>query len=421
MAGPLDGVKIIELSEIIAAPFGGMMLADMGADVIKVEPPWGEPWRTYQQFVPMESRVFMAVNRGKRSLALDLGRPEARAIVYELLPGMDVVIVNYRPDVPEKLGVDYETLSAINPRLIYCENSAFGSAGPKGRLPGYDMIVQAMSGLMAAEGKMAGGSPQHLFTSVVDVSTGLAMAWAVCAALYARERTGRGQKIESTLLATALAMQGSRFLSVEASDAEPQREMLEEMAVLREQGLAYPELQARYQAFHEPPKGNIYYRAYTTKDGALAVGCLSDPLRKKLLDVLGLHDAQFEPGYDPYSDAARSSGEELTARAEELFQRKTTSEWVAILEDAGVPVHPVMFTEELLADDQVLANDMAVELEHSLAGKLKMVGPLVKMSDTPLSAESASPALGRHTDEILGGLGYCSEHIRRLRESGMVR
>ena len=421
MDGPLDGVKVLEFSEIIAAPFAGMLLSDMGADVIKVEPPWGEAWRLIRQFIPLESRTFMAVNRGKRSLPLDLSHPEGLEVVHKLLPETDVAIVNYRPDVPYKLGIDYETLSAKNPRLIYCENTAFGTKGPESHLPGYDIIVQALSGLIASEGKMASGVPQHMFTPVVDVSTGLSMAWAICAALYVRERTGHGQKIESSLLSNALAMQGSRFLQVKDTDTEIQEALLEEVALLQAQGISYEEVQAHYQAFHAPPPGNIYYRMYQTRDGALAVGCLSDALRHKLLSALGLEDIRFEPLYDAGSPDARAFGDELTAKAEDLFRGKTTAEWVAVLDEAGVPSGPVRFTEALLEEQQVVANDMVVELDHRLAGKLKMVGPLVKMSETPLSARAASPALGEHVDEILDSLGYSQERIRQLRDMGVTR
>ena len=421
LAGPLEGIRVLEFSQIIAAPFAGMLLADMGADVVKVEPPWGEPWRLIRQFIPLESRQYMAVNRGKRSLPLDLARPEGQKIAHDLARRADVAIVNYRPDVLSKIGLDYETLSAENPRLVYCENTAFGSAGPRSDLPGYDLIVQAMSGLMAAEGKTADGVPQHLFSPVVDISTGLSMAWAVCGALYARERTGRGQRIEASLLSTALALQESRFLRVEAVDREPHSALLQEIADMQALGQPYSQLQAHYQSYHASRPGNIYYRIYNTADGVLAVGCLSDRLRQKLLGVLGLRDIRLGPDYDPDTAEARAFGDRLIAQAEGLFREKTTARWMDILERAGVPAHPLRFTEEMLDDDQVVANEMAVDLEHTLTGQVRMAGPLAKMSGTPLRAEAASPALGEHTDEILGSLGYSAERIRSLKDTGVSR
>ena len=357
-SGPLAGIKVLEFSEIIAAPFAGMMLADMGADVIKVEPPWGEPWRFIRQIVPSESRPYMAVNRGKRSLPLDLSRPEGRDIVYELLPETDVIIANFRPGVSSKLGVDYETLSSKNPRLIYCENTAFGNDGPQSELAGYDIIVQAITGLMAAEGHMEDGVLQHIYTPVVDVGTGLGMVSAINAALYVRERTGRGQKIEATLMATALGMHGSRFFSIEATDREAQKALLEELDALKADGQPYEVTNSVYRSSYFLPPGNIYYRTYNTKNGVLAVGCLSDTLRQRLLQVLGLSDIRFDSEYHEDSPEALAFGERLAKKAEALFSQKTNEEWIAILRKAGVPAGPVRYTEELLEDEQVVANDL---------------------------------------------------------------
>ena len=221
MAGPLEGVKVVEFTEIIAGPFAGMLLADMGAEVIKVEPPWGDPWRGTQPFSATESRPFIAYNRGKRSITLDLTSGAAGEILARLIPQMDVAIVNYRPDVAAKLGVDYEALAALNPRLIYCENTAFGRQGPDAYRPGYDLILQAMSGIMTAESKVSNGAPVHVVSSpMVDTAAGICLAWCVCAALYHRERTGQGQKVETTLLGLALALLGMRFVEIEALDRE---------------------------------------------------------------------------------------------------------------------------------------------------------------------------------------------------------
>lgn len=422
MPGPLAGIKVIEFSQIIAGPFAGMLLADMGADVIKIEPPEGEPWRLNMPIVPLESRSFISLNRGKRSLPLDLTRPEATEIVDRLVAGADVVIVNYRPDVAPKLKIDYERLSAINPRLIYCDNTAFGRRGPESRRPGYDIIAQAISGLMASEGKISDGVPQYIVsTPVADFATGLAMAWGICAALYVRERTGRGQKVETTLLASALAVQTSRFTWVELVDAEPHRQFLADLGRMRAEGRPFEEVYARYLEFRPRPPGNIYYRTYQTKDSVIAVGCLSDPLRKRLLEVLGLHDIRFDPDYDPASPRAVEFGRELTRQAEAVFRRRTTAEWLRTFDEAGIPAGPVRFAEELFDDEQVLANDLVVELNHSVVGRVKMVGPIISMSETPLEARSASPALGEHTEEVLASLGYTPAQVAELRKRGVTR
>ena len=420
MPGPLHGVKVVEFTEIIAGPFAGMLLADMGAEVVKVEPPWGDPWRGTQPVSPTESRPFIAYNRGKRSLTLDLTAEAAADILARLIPQMDVAIVNYRPDVAAKLGVDYESLAALNPRLIYCENTAFGRQGPDSYRPGYDLILQAMTGIMTAEGKVSNGAPLHVVSSpMVDTAAGICLAWCVCAALYHRERTGQGQKVEVTLLGLALAMLGMRFVEVAALDREKFGATLESLAALREAGLPYSELLQIYEADHPVTPGNIYYRSYQTADGVISLGCLSDPLRQRLLDTLGLTDIRFDPDYDPRSDAAVAFGEELMRQAEEVFRQRTAAEWLALLDERGIPAGPVRFIEEVFDDPQVQANGLVAELEHRDLGPLRMAGPLANFSETPLAA-TPPPALGQHTAEVLAELGYSAEDIERWREAGAL-
>ena len=424
MPGALDGIKVLEFTEIIAGPFGGMLLADMGADVIKIEPPWGDPWRHPFPIEPGESKTFMSLNRGKRSLPLDLTKQEARDVVYRLITDIDVVIVNYRPDVPYNLGIDYETLSAINPRLIYCENTAYGREGPHSQRPGYDIIAQAMTGLMASEDKIHEGVPQQVSsTPVADVSTGIATAWSVCAALYRRERSGKGQKIETNLLASALAAQSTRFMEVESVDTAPRAEFYESMQLMKDAGVSYADIHAYYREHFDSRRGrgfSIYYRTYQAADGALAVGCLSNPLRKRLIDLVGLRDIRFEPDFDQYSEETIAFYEELNAQMEDIFKQKSVSEWLRLLDDAGVPAGPVRFVEELVDDEQVISNGLVLELDHSVVGKVKMVGPMVKMSETPLEPTIASPALGEHTDEVLMSHGYTPEQIQHMRELGIT-
>ena len=420
MPGPLHGVKVVEFTEIIAGPFAGMLLSDMGADVIKVEPPWGDPWRGTQPVSPTESRVFIAYNRGKRSITLDLTTQAAAGVLARLIPQMDVAIVNYRPDVAVRLGVDYDSLAALNPRLIYCDNTAFGRQGPDSYRPGYDMILQAMTGIIAAESKVSNGAPVHVVSSpFVDTSAGICLAWCVCAALFHRERTGLGQKVETTLLGIALAMLGMRFVEVESLDKEHNAATLESLTALRDAGVPYPELLQIYEADHPVSPGNIYYRSYQTADGVVSLGCLSDPLRKRLLDVLGLADIRFDPDYNPRSQEAVAFGEELICQAEEVFLQHTAAEWLALLDEKGIPAGPVRFIEEVYDDPQVQANGLVTRLEHRDLGSLRMVGPLANFSETPLEP-SPPPALGQHTEQVLAELGFTSAEIEVWRQEGAL-
>jgi len=426
-SGPLAGVRVLDLSEIIAAPFCAMLLSDMGADVIKVEPPDGESWRLQNQFMPGESKGFMSLNRGKRGLAVDLKTAEGQAIVHALAHEADVAIVNYRPDVPARLGIDYETLAALNPRLIYAANTAFGRHGPDAHRPGYDIILQAGSGLMsAAGGASAAGVPQTIGgTAIADFSAALILAWSICGALYARERTGAGQRIDASLFGAALAVQTSRFFAVTQRDTEQRGLLLERLDELRAEGRPYAEMvAAAAQARGMTVQGtmNLYYRVYQTADGFLAVAALSHALRNKFCAALDLEDPRQTPGLvAPGSEEAREIGQRLVAEAETVFRARTTAEWLTRFDAAGVPAGLVRFVDELFDDPQVHANGLLVEVEHPLAGPLQMVGPPVQMSGTPLRPQGASPTLGQHTDEILHALGYNEASVQDLRARGVVR
>ena len=422
MAGPLDGVKVADFSEIIAAPLAGRLLAEMGAQVVKVEPPWGDPWRHNQKFMETESRGFMVYNRGKRSLPLDLTKPQAQEIVHRLISDVDVVLVNFRPDVAAKLGVDYESLVKVNPRIIYCEVTAYGREGPDAHRPGYDMIIQAISGLMASETKQENGVPQQIWsTPLIDTNCGINIMGCVCAALYARERTGKGQKIETTLLASALTLMGPRFLNVESHDQANRKKALSDIAAKRAQSAPYMDILAvspgsRRQTHH----ATMYYRVYMTKDVPIAVGCLSEALRRRLLDLLDLEDMTVESGFDPTSAEAVAYAGDLTQQAEAIFAGKSSAEWLGILEVRGIPAGPVKFAEELFEDPQIQANGLLTEVEHRDAGTVKMVGALAKFNGTVLSESAPSPALGQHSAEILAELGYSDSQYLAWKKERIV-
>lgn len=428
MPGPLHGINVVEFSTMIATPTAGMLLADMGASVIKVEPPWGDLWRYAQAVLPTEGRPFMAYNRGKRSLTINLAKPESADIVRRLTQQADVILANNRPDVAGRLGIDYETLAAVNPSIIYCEGSAFGHDGPDAYRPGYDIIIQAMSGIATSEGKVANGVPEHIVASpLVDSACGLAQAWAVCGALFARERSldpvtgkkGPGQKLEASLLGASLLMLGMRFVRIDDLDLEPHRQIRESVDAMRSAGVPYPDLLEVYQAQRFQSPGNIYYRFYQTADGMLVVGCLNAALRLKLLDVIGLHDIRFDDGYDQHSQEAAEFGAQLMTDAETIFRSKTNHQWLTLLDAAGVPAGPVRFVEELFDHPQVVQNNLAVDVQHRDLGAVRMAGPLVSFSETPLRAGDL-PALGQHTGEVLAELGYPPEAIAQLRTDGIV-
>ena len=433
MPGPLAGVRILDYTEIIAGPYGASLLGDMGAEIIKIEPIEGEPLRSQFSFRPHESRGFLAYNRGKQSLAVNLRDPRGQRIVHELTRSADVFITNYRPDTPGRLGVDYETLSALNPRLIYVRSTAFGPMGPLANNSGYDIITQAYTGIMTSIGGERDGLPTTIPTAIADLSTALVNAWSVCGALYTRERTGKGQLIDTSLLATAMTVQPSRFVTLGAIDEE-RHQQIGAAIVQAHETASYPDgkelvSQARLLEMQAPSPvptadrvPSIYYRTYHASDGFVAVGCLSPALRKKFCDALDIHDPRYDhPLVDPVSEQFRDIGLHLTGLVEERFMSRTVAEWLSHFDRSGVPAGPVLFAEELRDDEQVSANGLIVKVPHPALGEIEMVGPVVRMSETPLEVRSAAPELGADTDAILAALGYAPQAIATLRADRVVR
>ncbi len=425
MTGPLAGVRILEFTQIIAGPFGCMLLADQGAEVMKVEPLGGEPWRVYAQFMPLESKTYQSLNRSKQSIALDLNTPEAQAIVHRIVKDVDIVVSNYRPDVPARLGIDYDTLRAIKPDLIYVDSTAFGRKGPWAMRPGYDIVAQGVSGFTAAGGRFdENGNPVLPGgTATADFATGYAIAWGACAALYHKAMTGEGQLVETSLLVNALNFLGGSFMSLPAADELVRTAFLADAKAARERGEGYAQIVQRRQARLQAAQiGNIYYRNYLTKDGAIAVGNLSASLRQKMRDVLGIdYDARdHDPAYNPREPKAIEAGNALTARVEQMIAAEPTAHWIGLFEAAGVPVGELNFTEELDQHPQIIENDYVVALDHDLSGPQSMVSPPHKMSKTPPAPRSASPPLGRDTDAILAAAGYTADEIGAFRARGAV-
>lgn len=420
--GPLNGIRVLEFSQIIAGPFGCQNLSDLGAEVIKVEPPEGEAWRQFSQFIPGESKWFQSLNRGKRSLVLALRDPEAQAIVHKLVPEIDVVVINYRPDVAARLGLDYDTLRALRSDLIYVDNTAFGRQGPWAQRPGYDIVAQAVTGLMALDGKLDdnGTAPSPVSSPVADYGTGIVIALGVCAALFHRAQTGEGQMIETTLLNTALAMQGSNIMQLPLADELSDAKMAR-ISELRAEGAPYAELQDVYKDRGAQGALNIYYRCYETRDGAVAIGALSASLWAKVRDALETDFLGFaDPNLDPTDPQQLTQAAASVREVEAHVRSKSTEYWLQRFEEHGVPSGPIQFPEELADDPQIVANEMVVDLNHDLSGPQRQVGPLLKMSATPTAAQGSSPPLGRDTDDIVASVGYSDEELANMRDRGII-
>ncbi len=424
--GPLAGIRILEFTQIIAGPLGCMLLADLGADVIKVEPTAGEPWRLQQQFLPGESKPYQSLNRGKKSLALDLQHPEAQEIIHRLVADVDVVVSNYRPDVPARLNIDYDTLSALNPQLIYVDSSAFGRRGPWAIKGGYDIVVQGAAGFAASAGRFdAGGNPiLGGPTAIADQATGYAIAWAVTTALFHRERTGEGQHVETSLLANALMFQNNTVMSHPLADTSMRTPFLAFLAEAEQTGLSYTEKVAKRESLLERRRvGHIYYRMYLTSDGAITVGCLSPSLRQKLRDALGIEydPKDHDPNYDITSPESIAFGEELVNRVEAQIRAEPSQHWVRLLEQHGVPVAELLFPEQMAEQEQVLANEYVVDLDHEISGPQTVAAPPLRFSVSPAAPQGPSPVLGKHSKDILAGIGYPRAEIEALIRSGIMK
>ncbi len=434
MAGPLQGIRIIEFSQIIAGPISGVLLSDLGADVIKVEPPWGDPWRAgISPISESESKGFITVNRGKRSVCLDLTTEEGRSIVHRLISKADVVTVNNRADVLPDLGIDYETLKGVKPDIIYSEITAFGRQGPYAGNPGYDLLMQGLTGVMAAEGILDGyrsgdlrlnqGVPRYLTVMpMIDYATGYSVVQSVCAALFHRERTGRGQKIETSLFANALTIQGLSLTQVENAPSPSFDFVQNELPLLREAGLTYLEIDAIYRERRPIPfAAFIYYRSYQTADQVITLGCLSEPLRKKAADCLGIEDIRFNDDYDPAAEESIKFAVDLSRRVEAMIREKPAEEWLKIFQAAGVPAAPLLYVEEMLDHEQSRATGMIIEQQHPVGGKVRYAGPLSRWTETQPEATRISPGRGEHTRELLSEAGYSEAEIDIFHDTGSAR
>ena len=419
MAGALAGIKVLDCTQIIAGPLAASLLSEMGAEVVKVEPLEGEPWRLQAEIIPKESKGFLTQNRGKFGMAVDFKNPASAPIREALLSWADVLLTNYRQDAAEALGLTYEHARKVNPTIIACDVTAFGQKGPDANRRGFDIIAQAMSGLTHSNPNIVDGLPMQIAFAPADVVTGTALAWAITAALYHRERTGEGQAVSVSLLLTSLFLQaGSR--EVVAMDGDARQRWLDTLAAARGRGASITEITAEKRAAMPELAGNIYYRPYQTSDGYVAVGCLGPRLRERFRETLEIHDPRFSEEFDRSPENVRKVGAALVAECAAKFIARSTAEWVDYLTTAGIPCGPFRFVEELWNDPQVEANGYLTEYDHTLLGPLRGPVPIVQMSATPTAVQRASPALGEHTDAVLAALGFSSERIAALHQAGVV-
>lgn len=422
--GALDGIRVLEFSVVVAGPVCGLILSDLGADVVKVEPPGGEPHRRNRAVVPNEGKLFQNFNRGKRSLVVDLRREEGQALIHRLIPEVDVVVVNYRLGIAKQLGIDYETLSTIRPDLIYVESTGFGTRGAMASKPASDIVAQGYSGLMAGEGKVAeGGEPLPLKAGAwADYFTGVATAMGVTTALYHRERTGEGQKISGSLLRSAMFAQSHIVMREPVSDSVVRDVVMAKINEARARGADYREVVGiRMEGRELGTQFALYYNGYQAKDGGLILGALTKANRDAMRDVLGLvGESCDDPDYDALDPVNLAEADRWKQVIRDRIAERTVSEWVDAFEEAGAPVSPVHFPEEMSDDPQVLAEGIMIELEHEITGPQRVVGPIIELSKTSTRAKYAAPAVGRHTRELLGEFGLTEAEISVLLDSQAV-
>ncbi|MDE2695005.1 MAG: CoA transferase [Chloroflexota bacterium] len=421
MPGPLHGVRVLEFTLVVAGPMSGVLLSDLGADVIKVEPPGGESTRQSRAVIPDESKLFQAFNRGKRDIVVDLQQPEGREVIYRLMPSVDVVVANYRYGVPKKLGIDYETLKQYRPDLIYVESTGFGTRGELSTRGCSDVVAQAYSGIMAGDQKVADdGAPiPASFGAPADYATAMASAMGVCAALFNRSLTGKGQRINTSLLRTGVWLQSHNVNHEPVTDAlfdDVTRAKLDET---RAAGGSYPELiEVRQEGRFT---GGLYYGGYAAKDGGIILGALTKLNRDGFRRVLGLEDEPSDqPGYDILDPENQRLAEHFMEVMRAKMRERTVDEWIEIFDAQGLPAAPVNFPEEIRLDEQVVAEGIFVDLEHDVTGPQSFVGPVLEMSETPTSASGAAPPLARDTRGVMLDAGYNEAEVDSLIASGAV-
>ncbi|HTY80653.1 MAG TPA: CoA transferase [Candidatus Bathyarchaeia archaeon] len=416
---PFAGVTVIELGQFVAVPYAGQMLADGGAHVIKIEPREGEPSRHLAPLVPGESRHFLMRNRGKHSLPLELKHPDARAILDALFARADVVLTNLRPGLASELGLDYAQLAPRYPRLIVGNVSAFGARGPDAGLAGMDMVVQARSGLMVTNGRTKDGLPTTGESPVADYMAAALLSFGVASALYQRERTGSGTRVEASLLMAALVLQNNLMIRVENADGSAHARFVEWLEAARRDGVPFAEQVERMPRSRPVGMTAVYYRTYATKDAALAVACGSPSLRKRFIAAIGLDDPALESAIADEA-ALEKHYARLKSAAEAVVAGRTTAEWQALLEKAGVPASGVVLPVEALDAEQAVANGMIHRYDHAQLGPVTVLGAPLAVGDGGFAAGPPTPPFGSEVREILVWAGFAGAQLDRLVAGGAV-
>ncbi len=393
---PLDGVRVLELAQIMAGPTAGMMLADLGADVIKVEKlPGGDDARLYREpRVGGVSAPFMVLNRNKRGIAIDLKNPKGKAVLLRMVESADVLTENYRRGTLEKLGLGYDVLSKVNPGLIYCAVSGYGRTGPMADRGGFDLIAQGFSGLMSITGE-PGRAPVKTGNSVADINAGILAALGVLAAYVQKLKTGRGQVVETSLMEAALQQ-------------------------------TYWHAAIFFATGHSPgPLGSSHvlaapYQAFRTADGYVNIGGANQSNWERIADVLDHPEWKTDPRFASNADRMAHLGE-LVEAMEAVLATRPSQSWIDIFDAAGVPAGPVHSIGEALSHPQVAARNMVVELEHPQAGRTRALGFPISLSETPARVTRPAPTLGQHSRDILAEAGYGTAEIDALIAEGVVR
>jgi formyl-CoA transferase len=394
--GALNGLVVLDLTRVLAGPFCSMMFADLGADVIKIEEPKnGDDTRKMGPFKNGESAYYMNLNRGKKGVTLNLKHPKGKELFLGLVKKADVVLENYRPGVMEKLGLGYESLREVNPRIVYGAVSGFGHTGPYTQRPGYDIIAQAMSGLMSTTG-WPGGSPTRTGTAIGDVLGGLSLAVGILAAVYSQKRTGTGQKVDISLVDSTVA-------SLEIINM-----------IYTIEGRLPGRIGNRYESAYP-------YDSFKASDGEMVIGAGNDKLCQGLCDVMKRPELKNDARYAALKDRV-ARHEELKVIVDGWISQKTVDEAMRELSEAGVPCAPIYDIQQVVEDPHIAgARKMFVEMEHPVAGKVKITGSHLKLSDTPAAIRTPSPALGQDNGDVYGRyLGLSAQDLAELRREGAL-